>query len=95
MNNHLSTREDLKLRNNVDGVGSIEPCISSLVDRAVEGRDVEFKWIGVPQMPGSAFRLALWVDVDVEVELAPGSTIRGYVEEDLGVSLVRRECTQG
>jgi len=89
VNNHLPTREDLDLRNDVNSVGPIEPRIRVLVDRTIERRDVEFEWVGVPHVPGRALRMgSASVNVDVEVELAPGGAVGGDVEEYFGVRLV-------
>jgi hypothetical protein len=91
VNNHLSTREYINLCNDVNSVWPIEPRISVLVDGAIEGRDIELEWVGVPHVPGRALRMgSAGANVDVEVELAPGGAVGGDVEEDFGVRLV--EC---
>jgi hypothetical protein len=94
VNNHLATREDLYLRNNVNRAGPIEPCIRVLVDRAIEGRDIKFEWISVPQVPECASGRRWWVDIDVEIKLAVRGAVRRHVEKDFGICLVEYQRTE-
>jgi hypothetical protein len=94
MNNHLATREDLDLCNYVNRVGPIEPCICVLIDRAIKGRDVEFKWIGIPQVPERAPGHCLWADIDIKVKLAVRCAIGRNVEKDFGICLVEYQWTE-